>query len=753
MNYNNSNPLEQEIEKRKIGFVFENRYIVEECVGKSTAYVYKVKDTKEGKIVALKETLNENRVMLEFNSTISLKDHPNIVKVYNFYHKQELCFYTMEYLPTNLQQYITTNETNVQNIIIIIKKAADALHYAHMKGIIHRDIKPGNILLTRDADPKICDFGIAKSTNIQLTYGDQMLGTPAFMSPEQERRDPVDKRSDIYSLGLVLYYSLTKKLYDRYKPELIRSSNNGVSNSLEAVCFKCLEYDAIDRYETAEDLSIELDSILNDKPVKALRPTLSTFKNYTFNEDENYLKRLGIKEKSIYFLEQAKNFHKKGNINKAKHFYLKTLKSDKNNIIARNNYGTILLENGKLKQALAYFSKVLAIHDYHNSYHNRSQCYWRLGCRENAISDINKAIKLQPSNPVYLETRARFYLEDNKLDLALECFTFITKQERFYPRAYYYIAEIYYQKREFKQSSGYVEKAINLQKNVKDPLFYLLNGKVNFYLKNYQIAKENFFKVLNIDASNEDALLFLAKTFFELQEYDSCFKCFTNLVNLHSSLQNFCEQAYAYFEYRDYKKCLEILLYILGQDKKRQFYNPDNLRIMAFCRLETGKSLEELRLALKDINQALKKNRQDHKNYRTRALIYKKLGNWKLALKDFKKSLLLEPDYPNTYIDTAEIYKDQKQFQEAKKCYYIAFDTILDKEQYTFLYPSLCYNISCLYAKEEKPMDALLWLQLCLTKKYSAINGILKDSDFDLIRNYSMFRSFVEKIKGENDER
>ncbi len=197
--------------------------------------------------------------------------HPNIVTIYDAGEEQDLAYIAMDYVPG-----ITLNEYTkdklllpVRDVYEIIFQAADALNYAHRQDIIHRDIKPGNIIYNKEANNiTVTDFGIARIADTTMTRPGVILGSPSFMSPEQLKGKEIDGRADIFSLGVTMFQLLTGKLpftgtdlsslgyqITSVKHVSIRSIRPELPKSAETIINRALQKSPSKRYQTAEGMA------------------------------------------------------------------------------------------------------------------------------------------------------------------------------------------------------------------------------------------------------------------------------------------------------------------------------------------------------------------------------------------------------------------------------------------------------------------------------------------------------------------
>lgn len=216
------------------------------------------------------------RFLQEAQAVARLRHH-NIMQVYDFGREGDIPYLVMEYLPGGTLQDRLGKPLPLGEALRITRQVADALGYAHKQGIIHRDVKPSNVLLTKEGDAVLSDFGIAKIVEslVSLTKTGVGVGTPEYMAPEQGQGLPVDGRSDLYSLGVVLYEMVTGQApYSAETPLAIvlkhindplplpRRVNPAIPEAVERIILTCLAKNPADRYQTGADLVQAIDGVL-----------------------------------------------------------------------------------------------------------------------------------------------------------------------------------------------------------------------------------------------------------------------------------------------------------------------------------------------------------------------------------------------------------------------------------------------------------------------------------------------------------
>ncbi len=274
-----------------VGKRLDGRYEIMEVIGVGgMAVVYKAFDNIDHRIVAVKILKNEYLANEDFkrrfrneSKAIAVLSHPNIVKVYDVSFGDAIQYIVMEHIEgITLKEYINQQGVvNPREAIYFITQILRALKHAHDKGIVHRDIKPQNILLIADGTIKVTDFGIARiSENATRTMTDGAIGSVHYISPEQAKGSITDSRTDLYSAGVILYEMLTGKLpfqsdnavsvalmqlqNDPIRP---REINPSIPQGLEEIIIRAMQKSPIDRYQSANEMISDIVAYKNNPMV------------------------------------------------------------------------------------------------------------------------------------------------------------------------------------------------------------------------------------------------------------------------------------------------------------------------------------------------------------------------------------------------------------------------------------------------------------------------------------------------------
>jgi serine/threonine protein kinase len=266
-----------------IGTTISHYKIIEKIGEGGMAVVYKGEDTKLKRTVALKfispvklEKEDTKTRFIQEAQTAAGLNHPNITTVYEIEEADDQTFIVMEYIEgTNLRDIISSNPLTLSQSLDFALQIAEGLQEAHNRGIIHRDIKSSNIMITPRGQVKIMDFGLVKLKGAtQITKTSMVMGTVSYMSPEQAASDEVDTRTDIWSIGVILYEMLTGRLPFRgandqiilhsimqKKQEPLSTFRSGIPFLLTDIVDKCLKKNPKERYQTVTDLKADLEHL------------------------------------------------------------------------------------------------------------------------------------------------------------------------------------------------------------------------------------------------------------------------------------------------------------------------------------------------------------------------------------------------------------------------------------------------------------------------------------------------------------
>ena len=300
-----------------VGKRLDSRYEIKELIGcGGMANVYSAYDIIDDREVAIKilrdEFLSNEDFIRRFKNeskAVAVLSHPNIVKVYDVSFGDRIQYIVMEIIDgITLKEFIEQqHEINWKDAVHFTVQILKALEHAHEKGVIHRDIKPQNIMLLKDGTIKVTDFGIARlQKNSAHTITNKAIGSVHYISPEQARGDITDEKSDIYSVGVMLYEMLTGKLpfeadnavsvaimQLQSDPVLPREINQNIPEGLEEITLKAMQKKPSYRYETAADMLAAIDTFRKNPSIRF---------EYTYFNDNNPTKYID----AINFVKEAK---------------------------------------------------------------------------------------------------------------------------------------------------------------------------------------------------------------------------------------------------------------------------------------------------------------------------------------------------------------------------------------------------------------------------------------------------------------
>ncbi|MFH1228672.1 MAG: tetratricopeptide repeat protein [Planctomycetota bacterium] len=647
------------------------KYILEEKLGQGgMGEVYLATDTDLGRKVAIKVIISDDKEMLERFQREALAvaklKHPNIVQVYEAGTvtlpataggaARQQHYFTMDYIEgTSLEKIIQSpTQVGITDMTKIILEVALALEYAHNQDLIHRDIKPANILLDKNGKAYVADFGLAKQLtglNRSLTLTGTTIGTPNYMSPEQAmgQKDQIDRRSDIFSLGATLYHCITgqmpfdgKEIYEVFskvinnEPLLPSSIINIVPKDLETICLKCLEKDKFKRYQSAQELAIDLKRYLEGEPITARR-TSPLSKLWT-RAKKNKSASIGIASAAVILLAVIIGLA----VSSAK----KAFQMDQYRKDARSYF-----KQDKFEEARVACEKIRAITEKDSA---TNAIYQK--CLT-AIDEKNQLEKQQESELAQYRKDAQGYFDQGDFEearISCEKIRAITKKDAginaMYEKCLAAIAEE--DKREKEQEAENEAKA-ELRQKAKVVLDRA-SGSANPD-ERIQAAMD----AINIDPSFGDAYQFIGYACEDKKDYDKAYEYFTKAIEATPEL------AYSYYEralitaYVRHKPKLAI-----ADFEKVLQYDPSS-----YMGYYAKGNMEAQQRRFDDAIASYTKAIEIHPNYawahRTRGCLYLGKREYAKAIADFDQVLRLEPKDAKAYFVRGYTRYVKKEYEQA----------------------------------------------------------------------------------------
>lgn len=592
--------------------------------------VYKARHRVTGKISAIKVLLPEHKLrsqsLKRFEveaKAISALDHAHIVHLSDCGTTADgHLFIVMDFADGMSLAELLTKEAKLapERALKIFQQIADALAHAHRRGIIHRDLKPSNIMLVKGQDfpdfVKVVDFGIAKvvhpdpetGESLSATVTGEVFGSPLYMSPEQYRGKQLDNRSDIYSLGCLMYETLTgnppfigenpldtlyKHVTEEPAPFSFSGSNDADSKQLENIIFTCLAKDPTARYESMDALKADLDRVAQRQPVVGKSSNQKPGKSAT--------KRVLLwGSLSALFIASGLAL------------MLGTVHPTKAPSVPTPDEW-----NGK---TLAQLNEEIEKYPTADAYFDRGEFYsYKKDQRPNAIADFTKAIELNPTYAEAYRERAGNLLMLNEFDKAL------------------------------KDSYRSIELDPNYSTN-----YYTL-ARIHNALGNYKAAAMDAKKGLSINPNDQAVHQELSFAYNLWGRHDEAIKTSNALIKKHP------DDGYA-LAYRGlYHLHRSDFDEALADTEKAMQFDPRQRMLYAFALEGAGKHDE----ADAQANQALREETFPARAHRMRGEMLRYRGQFNEAIEEYSAAIALEPTYALGVIERGVTYFRLKQFKNA----------------------------------------------------------------------------------------
>ena len=526
-------------------FLFGRYEVVEEIGTGGMGKVYRVFDKKINEMVALKiirpEIGTDKSILERFSQELKTARkiaHRNVCRMFDIGEESGTHYITMEYVTgEDLRSLIRRiGQLTVGKTIDIAKQICDGLAEAHALGIVHRDLKPQNIMIDREGKPKIMDFGIARFIRMKgVTAPGTIIGTPEYMSPEQAEGRETDQRSDLYSLGIILFEALTGRvpfegdtplsIAIKHKTEMPpdpRKLNSQIPEDLNSLVLKCLEKDKAKRYQTAAEIMAELDKIekgipttqrvLPEKKPLTAREITIKFKMKKVLVPGGVILALAAVAVGVWLLwpkpkpivpsvlwNDGKKYWAEKKYDKALVQFKKLLSIESGHFEAQLSVAQILKEQGKADKAVVEYEKAIGLNkDDPRSYKDLAEIYWNEGKRywaekkyDEALDQLKKLLSLDNRHFEAQLSVAQILKEEGKTGEAIPEYERAITLNKEDPRAYKDLAEIYWSE-----------------------------GKKYWAEKKYPEALDQFEKLLAMDAGHFEARLSIARILKEEGKVD-----------------------------------------------------------------------------------------------------------------------------------------------------------------------------------------------------------------------------------------
>jgi len=665
--------------------------------------------------------------------------HPNIVPIYEVGQDGPYSYFAMEYVKGTsldrilsairsaapgvkasqvmqecLQDRVSGSEDNRQTpggteidadyiiaISRIIISVASALGYAHEKGVLHRDVKPSNILIDATGIPKLVDFGLARAETQQtITVAGEFFGTPSYVSPEQIRKpETVDCRSDVYSLGAAFYECFT--LHPPFEGDTVNETLTRVisreavppkkycprlSADLNTVLLHALEKSPEDRYASAGDFTADIENVLDFRPIAAKRPSITRRAYKT-------LRRSPLKVAVIIALvmvvilgyvlahthtrasaERAFSLGRikfdAGEYEEALTYFEKSLRENPGNAEAYCKAGTCYHILRQFEKALeAYQNAIRLDPNFAAAYRGLGNVYVLLHRDEDAIEAYKRAIKITPKNTELYVGLADIYASADYPDKSRECYEQIVEITQDIAPAgiqshYYSLGRAYNNLGRHLEATVVLNKAVRLNPDLPSAYFTLGDsyeelGERERSIAAFEEAVKTYRRAIKLDPGDKVAHEFLAHSYERLGRYEEALEAYKQAIAIepndpgnHSSLGGVYKQLGLYEEAIEaYRQAIKI--------------DPNYNHARAYSYLSSAyRELGRHEEALQPLRRYLETNPNDATSFGFLAMLYRQLSRYEEAIITYKKAITIDPNDANLYGCLGYAYLDLDRYEE-----------------------------------------------------------------------------------------
>ncbi|MFH1228406.1 MAG: tetratricopeptide repeat protein [Planctomycetota bacterium] len=668
---------------------------------------------REGKIVLKIITSDDQELQERFRreaQAITKLKHPNIVQVHEAGTINNQNYLTMDYIDgISLDNMVTsTQRPSLQYVAKIIMQIASALHYAHTQGIIHRAVKPANIMIDKNDNIFLADFGLAKRiTNIDKSVMTGDAGSLNYLSPEQAMGKTADRVSDIFSLGATFYHCLTgKPPFQTNSPSRVlsviindepappKTIIHSIPKEIENICLKCLEKDKAKRYQTAGELAADLQRYLQQKSTTAGgASSLVRIWNKIITKKTAFI---AVGTAAVILLAVLIN-------------WLITVSGTAHKLETYRKEAQGLFNQGRYEDARSICDKILTISPSEEGIKSLADaCNTAIKQKEIAAKTTERKLSIREQAQKILERLNNSMPPDSRIKIAQAAID----TDNAFGEAYQILGYAYKDKKDFDKAYDYFTRAIQTESTLA--CSYCERGLITAYVRNKpEEAIVDFEKAIQYDP--DSYLGYFARGNIEQnqQKYDNAVKSYTAAIGKKPDfIWAHNNRGMTYFKtaqslYPDglapgrvetapdklnpdletlRNKYRELINKAISDYDKAVKINP----IEAACYNNRGKTYAEIgesEKAMADYNEAIKCNPKMAEAYNNRGLLYKRQDKPELALADFNNAIRSDPKQAEAYCNRGNIYEEKHNMDNALSDY---SEAISINPKYAIAYYNRC---------------------------------------------------------------